>query len=229
MDRVIEPHGVSDIHLFYLQKRKCDLSNLINHPIRPCQVGFSGREPNSVNRLLSLWPPQSLKLKLGLLLLLKYMYLQKKRKTRSMLLPCIEFKGQEIKDREVKMGRRGKNEIMRIQLKQLRFYSIIIITYFDAQINAELPVEDPSSSLLPSFDMWLHHSLNTSLLASATESCFHAPALDSASFFSKELWCFLGGNGSNWILGQCHFHCDKRRAESSQFYNSATVSQTSVI
>lgn len=49
------------------------------------------------------------------------MYLQKRRKTRSMLLPCIEFKGQEIKDREVKMGRKGKNEIMRIQLKQLRF------------------------------------------------------------------------------------------------------------
>lgn len=38
-----------------------------------------------------------------------------------MLLPCIEFKGQEINDREVKMGRKGKNEIMRIQLKQLRF------------------------------------------------------------------------------------------------------------
>lgn len=49
------------------------------------------------------------------------MYLQKRRKTGSMLLPCIEFKGQEIKEREVKVGRKGENETMRIQLKQLRF------------------------------------------------------------------------------------------------------------
>lgn len=49
------------------------------------------------------------------------MYLQKRRKTRSMLLPCIEFKGQDIKEREVKVGRKGENETMRIQLKQLRF------------------------------------------------------------------------------------------------------------
>jgi len=36
MDCIIEPHGVSDIQLFYLQKQKCHLSSLISHPIRPC-------------------------------------------------------------------------------------------------------------------------------------------------------------------------------------------------
>lgn len=58
MDCIVEPYEVSDIQAFYLQKIAVLCVTLINNPVRPYQVGFSGTEPKSVKR--SLFSPPTL-------------------------------------------------------------------------------------------------------------------------------------------------------------------------